>query len=155
MHSLSGLDGASTATFVSPRDTNHANGDVSVQHVLSPKHPEESSNGSSAHNSVGGAAKSSVPPPASDFKLKSDEAQSGTTPVFLDKISSSAGEMTGGDDILDNCGLLPNNCLPCLASTVHTDEKRRSLTSSPRKKAALKLPFKWKDGHPAAALCEY
>lgn len=152
MHSLSGLDGASTATFASPRDTNHANGDVSVQHVLSPKHPEESSNGSLVHNSVGGAAKGSVPPPASDFKLKSDEAQSGTTPVFLDEISSSAGEMTGGDDILDNCGLLPNNCLPCLASTVHTDEKRRSLTSSPRKKAALKLPFKWKDGHPAAAL---
>ncbi|KAH6763168.1 CW14 protein [Perilla frutescens var. hirtella] len=140
MLSLSGLDGASSTSFASPRDTSHMNGDVSVQRILSLEHPEESCNGSSARNSVSGAAKSSVP-------------SSGTTPVFLDEISSSAGEAAGGDDsILDNCGILPNNCLPCLASTVHTDEKRRSLTSSPRKKAALKLPFKWKDGHPAAAL---
>lgn len=137
MLSLSGLDGGSTASFVSPRDTNYVNGNVNIQHVLSPKHPEESC----------------IPQSASNFKLNSDELQSGTTPVFLDEISSSAGETAGGDDsILDNCGLLPNNCLPCLASTVHTDEKRRSLTSSPRKKAALKLPFKWKDGHPTAAL---
>ncbi|KAH6801983.1 CW14 protein [Perilla frutescens var. frutescens] len=140
MLSLSGLDGASSTSFASPRDTSHMNGDVSVQRILSLEHPEESCNGSSARNSVSGAAKSSVPP-------------SGTTPVFLDEISSSAGETAGGDDsILDNCGILPNNCLPCLASTVHSDEKRRSLTSSPRKKATLKLPFKWKDGHPAAAL---
>lgn len=125
-------------SVASPRHSTQVNYDVSVQHVSSLEHPEESCNGSLALN-----------------KLKSGELQSGTTPVFVDEISSSAGETAGGDDsILDNCGLLPNNCLPCLASTVHTDEKRRSLSSSPRKKAALKLPFKWKDGHPAAALCK-
>ncbi|KAL1539396.1 hypothetical protein AAHA92_28019 [Salvia divinorum] len=148
--SPSGLDGPPAASFASPRDTSQVNCDVSVQHVSSLDH-HESCNSSSARNSVSGAARSSVHPSASDLKPKSGELQSGNTPVFVDEISSSAGETAGGDDsILDNCGLLPNNCLPCLASTVHTDEKRSS--TSPRKKAALKLPFKWKDGHPAAAL---
>lgn len=107
-------------------------------------------------NFMNRGAKSTVALSGSDSKVKADELQSGTKPVFADEISSSAGETAGGDEgILDNCGLIPNNCLPCLASTVQNDEKRRSLSSSPRKKAALKLPFKWKDGHPAAALCEY
>ncbi|KAK2966960.1 hypothetical protein RJ640_002145 [Escallonia rubra] len=60
------------------------------------------------------------------------------------------GESAGGEEtgVLHNCGLLPNNCLPCLAGT-GADEKIRSLSSSPPrtwKKAALKLSFKWKDG---------
>ncbi|KAK6116481.1 hypothetical protein DH2020_049774 [Rehmannia glutinosa] len=114
---------------------------------------EEYSDGSS--NSVNGAAKSSLPPICCDFKPKSEEQMSGTKPVFVDEISS-AGETAGGDDsLLDNCGIIPSNCLPCLASTVNTVEKRRSLSSSPpsaRKKAALKLSFKWKEGHPTAAL---
>lgn len=106
-------------------------------------------------NNINGGAKSTVPSSDSDSRVKSDEVQSGIKPVFVDEISVSAGETAGGDEgILDNCGLIPNNCLPCLASTFQNDEKRRSLSSSPRKKAALKLPFKWKDGHPAAALCE-
>lgn len=152
----SGFDGTSITDSASPRNTSHVNGDVSTQHFSSLEHPQDSCCGNSARNSVSGAAKSSVPPSDSDFKVKSDEPLSGTKPVFLD--SCSAGETAGGDDsLLDNCGILPNNCLPCLASTVHTVEKRRSLSSSPpsaRKKASLKLSFKWKDGHPTAALCE-
>ncbi|XP_039114733.1 uncharacterized protein LOC120250050 isoform X2 [Dioscorea cayenensis subsp. rotundata] len=63
---------------------------------------------------------------------------------------------TGGG-ILDNCGILPNNCLPCLAPTALTIEKRRSPSSSPpnsKKKAPLKISFKWRsgEGHNAAAL---
>lgn len=61
-------------------------------------------------------------------------------------------ENASGDlGMLHNCGLLPNNCLPCLAGTTSsTDEKRKSLSSSPRKKAPLRLSFKWRDGqaHP-------
>lgn len=79
-------------------------------------------------------------------------------PVFIDEISSTAGESSGkGDGILDNCGILPSNCLPCLASTINSVEKRKSLSSSPPsglKKAALKLSFKWKEGNSNAALCE-
>ncbi|KAI3452793.1 hypothetical protein Pfo_009456 [Paulownia fortunei] len=151
--SISGFDGTSATGVASPRDTN---GDVSIQHAFSLEHPEESCTGNSVRNSVSGAAKSSVSPSGSDFKVKSEEPLSRTKPVFLDEVSCSAGETAGGDDsLLDNCGILPNNCLPCLASTVHTVEKRRSLSSSPpsaRKKGALKLSFKWKEGHPTATL---
>lgn len=62
------------------------------------------------------------------------------------------------DNLLDNCGILPNNCLPCLASTVSPVERRRSLSSSPpssRKKTALKLPIKWKEDHTAPSLCKF
>ncbi|KAK4373222.1 hypothetical protein RND71_008606 [Anisodus tanguticus] len=58
------------------------------------------------------------------------------------------------DGLLENCGILSNNCLPRLTFTVVPVEKR-SLSSSPpsaRKKADLKSPFKWKEGNPYATL---
>ncbi|XVF44128.1 hypothetical protein PTKIN_Ptkin02bG0095800 [Pterospermum kingtungense] len=80
----------------------------------------------------------------------------GKQPVFLDDIASSMDEGSVKEDgLLDNCGILPSNCLPCLASTVPSVEKRRSLSSSPpsaRKKTALKFSFKWREGHTNAAL---
>lgn len=78
-------------------------------------------------------------------------------PVFLDEISSVDASSNKDDGLLDNCGILPNNCLPCLASTIPSIEKRRSSSSSPpnaRKKAPIKLPFKWKEGHGNNTLCE-
>ncbi|CAK9172232.1 unnamed protein product [Ilex paraguariensis] len=92
-----------------------------------------------------------------DSALESDGHLNEAEPVYLDEISSSPGESAGREDgLLDNCGIIPNNCLPCLANTVPTVEKRRSLSSSPppsaRKKAASKLSFKWREGHPNAAL---
>ncbi|CAA6667285.1 unnamed protein product [Spirodela intermedia] len=57
-----------------------------------------------------------------------------------------ADEIVAGDGrILDPCGILPNNCLPCLVPV----EKKGSLSSSPpgsRKKATLRLSFKWRSG---------
>ncbi|CAI0386607.1 unnamed protein product [Linum tenue] len=79
-------------------------------------------------------------------------------PVFLDEVSvdeSHAGNHSKGEGLLDNCGILPGNCLPCLASTVSPVEKRRSLSSSPpsaRKKSAVRMSFKWKEGHPSNPL---
>ncbi|EYU22450.1 hypothetical protein ABFS82_05G011900 [Erythranthe guttata] len=111
--------------------------------LLSLEHSDDSCVANSARNSISGAA-------------KTDEPVIGLKPVLVDKVSSSAGETSGGDEgLLDNCGIIPSNCLPCLASTVNNVEKRRTLISSPtsaRKKAALKLSFKWKEGHPTAAL---
>ncbi|CAL9160469.1 unnamed protein product [Musa hybrid cultivar] len=60
---------------------------------------------------------------------------------------ANAGGHDGG--ILNNCGILPNNCLPCLVAPVSTAEKRKALCSSPpnsAKKTSLKLSFKWKSG---------
>ena len=60
----------------------------------------------------------------------------------------------------DEGGPLPSNCLPCLTpiSVVPCVEKGRSLSSSPpssRKKASLKLSYKWREGHASGALCKY
>lgn len=93
-------------------------------------------------------------------RTKSDGASNeAKEPVFLDDIASSMDEGPGKEDgLLGDCGILPSNCLPCLASTVPSIEKRRSLSSSPpnaRKKPALKLSFKWKEENANATLCEY
>lgn len=72
-------------------------------------------------------------------------------------LSVSDGEHRhGGEGILDNCGMLPNNCLPCLITNAPTIEKRKALSSSPpnsTKKASLKLSFKRKagEGHPSTS----
>ncbi|KAI3467430.1 hypothetical protein Pfo_024093 [Paulownia fortunei] len=150
--SLSGFDG----TSITSSDTFHTDGVHRIRRVSSLEDPVYSSIGNSECNFISEAAKSSVPLSISDIRVKSDGPMSDVQPVFLDEISGSAAENAGGEDsLLDNCGILPNNCLPCLASTVPPVEKRRSLSSSPpstRKKAALKLSFKWKEEHPTATL---
>ena len=86
-----------------------------------------------------------------------DVASNEMKPVYLDEISSSIDENAEREDGLLDCRLIPGNCLPCLATTVPSVEKRRSLSSSPpsaRKKIAHKLSFKLKDGHPSATTCE-
>ncbi|KAK8943034.1 hypothetical protein KSP39_PZI009509 [Platanthera zijinensis] len=42
-------------------------------------------------------------------------------------VVDDAGHRDEGEGILDNCGLLPNNCLPCLITTAPTIEKRNPL----------------------------
>ncbi|CAN8294442.1 unnamed protein product [Cochlearia groenlandica] len=69
-----------------------------------------------------------------------------------DIVDSSADE-----GLLENCRILPSNCLPCLnpISVVPSVDKRRSLSSSPpssRKKASLRLSYKWREGHASGAL---
>ncbi|KAL3841012.1 hypothetical protein ACJIZ3_025603 [Penstemon smallii] len=114
----------------------------------------DSSTSNSARNSVSELAKSSV----SDSRMKPDGPSNETKkPVFVNEISNSPGENAGGENnsMFDNCGILSNNCLPCLATTVPSVEKRRSLDYSPqgiRKKASLKLSFKWRDEHSVPTL---
>lgn len=84
------------------------------------------------------------------------------TSVSHDDVASVSGEDTthGGGRILDDCGLLPNNCLPCIASAVGVNEKKRALSSSPThsmKMPSLKLSFKKKSGeaHMSSTLCKH
>ncbi|XP_059670248.1 uncharacterized protein LOC132315849 [Cornus florida] len=86
-------------------------------------------------------------------QIKLDDSQSEMkTPVFLDEISTrSMDESSGGGETvgMHNRGLLSNACLPCLASTDPSDEKRKSFSNSStsfKKKASLKLSFKWREG---------
>uniref|UniRef100_K4AC02 Uncharacterized protein n=1 Tax=Setaria italica TaxID=4555 RepID=K4AC02_SETIT len=98
-------------------------------------------------------------------KPKSSELSKGSsengvrTSLSHDDVLSVSGEDSthGGGRILDDCGLLPNNCLPCIASAVGVNEKKRALSSSPThsmKMPSLKLSFKKKSGeaHPSSTL---
>lgn len=159
--SLNGPEGASKLSIASLRDVNNGDVDVntpSTSYTGQWQRPGETSAGNSAHDSVGETYRNSVHLGVADSRLRSDGTSNEVKPVFLDEISSVDESAGRGDGLLDNCGILPNNCLPCLASTVPSIEKRRSLSSSPpsaRKKAAIKLSFKWKEGHSNATLCEY
>lgn len=142
--SLSGIEGGSVSSFPSSRDANHR---VSTDQGQKQK---DLSAGYSAN--ISEAARNSD---VQYFGV--DVIDSQHEPVFLDEISSVDATSNKDDGLLDNCGILPNNCLPCLASTIPSVEKRRSSSSSPpnaRKKAPTKLSFKWKEGHGNATLCE-
>lgn len=138
----------------------------SVEDVLSVKEAERISVSSMSSvkdsSNLGGSARNSLSVDESAIisQSKSESALTDTKqPVYIDEITSNAGDNNSSrkdeGGLLESCGILPSNCLPCLNSTVPSIEKRRSLSSSPpgtRKKAALKLSFKWREGHATGPL---
>jgi len=68
------------------------------------------------------------------------------------EISASHADENGEERILtpDHCGILPNNCLPCLSSSNPpvVEKKRPSSPDTPssRRKSLSKLSFKWREG---------
>ncbi|XP_016496746.1 uncharacterized protein LOC107815645 isoform X1 [Nicotiana tabacum] len=145
------------------KDANHGDANINVHVQLSElkRQRELLSNLASSSDSCSGKTvkqpSSFVQPKEVDSRTNLDGPNGEVRPVSLDEISSSENEGSEREDrLLENCGILPNNCLPrlSLTSTVVPVEKR-SLSSSPRssrKKAALKLPFKWKEGNSHATL---
>ncbi|CAH9087493.1 unnamed protein product [Cuscuta epithymum] len=141
--------------FQSVTDDAHSLNGSESEHV---HRPGNSSASHSARSSVSGNTKpnihphSSMHPKDADFALRSDEVKQ------PEEISPFTNESctSRGHGLLNDCGILTHNCLPCLASAVAPIEKRRSVDSSPppsaRKKAALKLSFKWKEGHHSTLL---
>lgn len=80
--------------------------------------------------------------------LKSDGPMNDSRqPVFLHEISTINVSYRRVGGLMNNGGILSNNCLPCLASIVYSVDKRSSTTPSVRKKVASKLAFKWRDGY--------
>ncbi|KAK8643532.1 hypothetical protein V6N13_012824 [Hibiscus sabdariffa] len=155
--SLNGLEGASVSSISSLTDVNCRDHSSLVDHT---NKPGDVSDGNSACSAV---CETTINTNSEVFKsedgnprTKSDgPSNEAKEPVFLDDIASVDEGPGKGEGLLDNCGILPSNCLPCLASTVPSVDKRRSLISSPpsaRKKPALKLPFKWKDEHSSTTL---
>ncbi|PKA57408.1 hypothetical protein AXF42_Ash013596 [Apostasia shenzhenica] len=76
--------------------------------------------------------------------------------VDVSSLSVEEAAHKDGGGMLDNCGILPNNCLPFLITSVSNVEKKKSVSSSPpnsAKKASIKLSFKRKsgEGHAAAS----
>ncbi|KAF9673467.1 hypothetical protein SADUNF_Sadunf10G0027400 [Salix dunnii] len=160
--SLNGFDGVPLTRIASGRAAYHGDCNVNMQHSSCTDQMQKAGDiykGNSTHDSVSETTKKAN---INVFNLdnvdsvpKSDGPSNEVKqPVFLDEITS-VDESAGEEGLLDNCGILPGNCLPCLASTVPPVEKRRSLSSSPpsaRKKGALKLPFKWKEGNSSNTL---
>ncbi|KAG2702213.1 hypothetical protein I3760_06G079700 [Carya illinoinensis] len=155
--SLSSFDGVSRSSISSVRDANH--GDYNVNQASSTSHvlkPGNLSTRNSLRNSVNEVSRTTnvqalnTDDGNSQFKCDSTLNEA-NQPVSLNEISSSMDGSSGREEaMLYNCGILPSNCLPCLPSTVPSVEKRSSMSSSPpssRKRGALKLPFKWKDGN--------
>ncbi|KAK6931158.1 Protein ENHANCED DISEASE RESISTANCE 2, C-terminal [Dillenia turbinata] len=119
-------------------------------------HDEHNVSNHSARNSVSEVNRSSNVQGLHSVDLDSHpQADGHCQAVFLDEISNTGDDNASRDGILDNCGILPNNCLPCLASTVPTVDKRRSMSPPPpntRKKPTLKLSFKWREVHSSTTL---
>ncbi|XP_004489360.1 uncharacterized protein [Cicer arietinum] len=78
--------------------------------------------------------------------------------VYDGEISAVHADEIGEERRLtpDHCGILPNNCLPCLSSNPPSIEKRRQLsppdTPSSRRKSLSILSFKWREGPSDTAL---
>ncbi|XP_059448417.1 uncharacterized protein LOC132179678 isoform X2 [Corylus avellana] len=158
--SLSGFEGTSRSSISSLRDVNHGDCNVNNHHASSTSHiqkPGRLSTGSSERNSVCEVSKTQnflVLTNSDDFDSQprcDGPLNDANQPVYLDEISSSAdGSLGKGEGILDNCGILPSNCLPCLPSTVPAVEKRRSSSPCPpssRRKTTSKLSFRWREAN--------
>ncbi|XP_054812414.1 uncharacterized protein LOC129313388 [Prosopis cineraria] len=96
------------------------------------------------------SAKTSVQP--KDSGLRPEGVQAEATSVSAGELSISHADGIGEDKKLtpDNCGLLPNTCLPCLSSTALSLEKRRPTspeTPNSRRKSLSKLSFKWRESY--------
>lgn len=166
IQSINSFDGGSTSSISSSGDANHGEHNAN-RHGATPDQIHRPGNSARVHSVNCSGSQVARDSHSQTMNQEDGEAQpkggyghssEANEPVYIDEISSTAGESSGkGDGILDNCGILPSNCLPCLASTINSVEKRKALSSSPPtglKKAALKLSFKWKEGNPNAALCE-
>lgn len=165
--SVNGSSRLSVSSLSSLRDLTHndCNGIVSCSNDHRPNPPSEPSFESSEGNIMEEAHKSGkailTEQKSYDSQSKSDvPLHEVKTPVFADEVSVlSADENVGREErgVLQDCGLLPNNCLPCLASTVNSADKRRPLSPGPpssKKKMTSMLSFKWKEGHANATLCK-
>ncbi|KAI4351549.1 hypothetical protein L6164_005906 [Bauhinia variegata] len=95
-----------------------------------------------------GRSSSSLKNTKNHARLKDPSLKSDVTRAEVNSVSDETGE----DKKLtpDNCGLLPNTCLPCLSSNSLAVEKRRPSspdTPSSRRKSLSKLSFKWREGY--------
>ncbi|KAG5527377.1 hypothetical protein RHGRI_028308 [Rhododendron griersonianum] len=142
-HRSSDVD--STSDIVSPRSSRHINYDITRKSLSSQQPNLNGESGGDTESKCGGeGAKNektlNLRPRGVDPQLESDESDS----------DNEAG-------VLQNCGLLTNNCLPCLATDVSSDENKRPLSpsnSSAMKKMASIFSFKRKEEQATPALCK-
>ncbi|KAI0497970.1 hypothetical protein KFK09_021211 [Dendrobium nobile] len=147
--SFSGLEEA-VSGFPPSKDAQHGDGNFNFVVPVLGHHQKSLISGESVVGNSDHSGKVQHVVPVNS--LKSFVSHGDVSSFSVDEASHRDGE----DGILDNCGMLHNNCLPFLVTTLPTIEKRKSISSSPpnsAKKATLKLSFKRKsgDGHPSAS----
>ncbi|XP_021297766.1 uncharacterized protein LOC110426783 isoform X2 [Herrania umbratica] len=129
--SMTGSEIVSVLSVSSPRDLNLTSNTENVTSVLSSGQQQKSRENNT------------------NSQLKANDNPTEGSHVYVDDISS---ESTRGDEkqAVHHVGLAAHTCLPCIPSTALSLEKKRSFspgTLSSRRKAHLKLSFKWRDGH--------
>ncbi|XP_017975862.1 PREDICTED: uncharacterized protein LOC18601370 isoform X2 [Theobroma cacao] len=129
--SMTGSEIVSVLSVSSPRDLSLTSKTETVTSVLSSGQQQKSTEKNT------------------NSQLKANDNPTEGSPVYVDDISS---ESTRGDEkqVVHHVGLAAHTCLPCIPSTALSLEKKRSFgpgTLSSRRKAHLKLSFKWRDGH--------
>lgn len=103
--------------------------------VVSVTEPEDASVSSPRDSNI-------IQPKANDSRSNDQ-----VTPVYADEVSNVS---VGVQEENNHSGILPNNCLPFLASTVASIDKKRPLspvTPSSKRKPSLKLSFKRREGN--------
>uniref|UniRef100_A0A9I9DPF2 Protein ENHANCED DISEASE RESISTANCE 2 C-terminal domain-containing protein n=1 Tax=Cucumis melo TaxID=3656 RepID=A0A9I9DPF2_CUCME len=91
---------------------------------------------------------------------RSSDCRNDLTSIFVDEVSTEGENGKGGEAAeSNNCGILPNTCLPYLAAAGPSVEKRRQTNQGApnpnlRRKASSKLSFKLKEGHSDPTICE-
>ncbi|XP_026422205.1 uncharacterized protein LOC113318270 [Papaver somniferum] len=159
--SSSGSRRASLSSLSSTRNGNHEDQHDNVPSIPSPDlRPKlkEQSTGNSALDYLFDVSRKSISKVShsNDADMQPNSAvtlPNSKLPICPDEHSGDSGDTHAGEkdkEVLDNCGILPHVCLPCLASTVPSIEKRKPLdplSPGARKKTASKHSFRWKEGH--------
>ncbi|KAB5516314.1 hypothetical protein DKX38_026962 [Salix brachista] len=81
------------------------------------------------------------------FKANDSRVDDQVTPVYAKEVSNVS---VGGQEENNHSGILPNNCLPFLASSAASIDKKRPLspgTPSSKRKPSRKFSFKWREGN--------
>ncbi|XP_038716935.1 uncharacterized protein LOC120010264 isoform X2 [Tripterygium wilfordii] len=115
----------------------------SIHDGISPRYGQKETNEQIPSTSDEGLKLKEVSKDVNTVNVQSNEV----VPVFVDEISNAWAEDAQRPD---HCGLIPNVCLPCLASTIAAVDKKRPFspgTPSLRRKSLSKLSFKWKEVH--------
>lgn len=164
--SLNGFEATSRCSISSLKDLCHEDIDGNFPFITSTfqQLKQEPSTGNSAHDHVSRSANNEQ-----SVVLQTSEADSQSkidgslnhvsSPVYVDEMhrhSVDEGSIREEGEVLDPCGILPNACLPCLASTTTLSDRRRSLSPGPPSTRKKKLSFKWRsmEGHSNPASCE-
>ncbi|KAG0479038.1 hypothetical protein HPP92_013757 [Vanilla planifolia] len=147
--SLNGFEGEVVTSFSSAKDAMHGDGNNSLTMSSIGHNQKGQISGDLFIGNLDHIAKGHIGHHLNSLKSSFNH---------YDASSPRMGETTDREveGMLDNCGILSNNCLPCLVTPTPTIEKRKSLSSSPpnsAKKASLKLSFKRKFGdvHPPSS----